>query len=87
MPSQRTHTTQSGKHARNAAPARFGIRHPAFAIRPARQNCGNGTIWYTTGSDKTPTSFNASTLGTLRDRLLPKLLSGEWSVPNYDSEL
>ena len=26
------------------------------------QYCGNGTIWHTTGSGKTLTSFNASTL-------------------------
>ena len=53
MPSHRTHTVQPRKHARNAAPARFGIRNSAFAIRPARQNCGNG---------KAPISFKASTL-------------------------
>ena len=55
MPSQRTHTTQSRKHARKAVPARF-------ASRPARQNCGNATIWHTTGSGKTLPPFNASTL-------------------------
>ena len=62
MPSQRTHTTQSRKHARKAVPARFDIHNAAFAIRPAHQNCGNGTIWHNTGSGKTPTSFKASTL-------------------------
>ncbi len=30
MPSQRTHTTQSSKHARKAVPARFDIRGSAF---------------------------------------------------------
>lgn len=82
MPSQRTHTTQSSKHARNAAPARFDIR-------PARQNCGNGTIWHNTGSDKTPTSSKASTLATLRDpdnSELPKLLSGDLSVAEMEKE-
>ena len=39
-----------------------------------------GFIWHTTGSGKTLTSFNASTLATLRDRLLPKLLSGEQPI-------
>ena len=43
-------------------------------------NCGNGTIWSTTGSGKTLTSFNASTLANLRDTLLPELLSGELSI-------
>jgi type I restriction enzyme R subunit len=38
---------------------------------------GNGFIWHTTGSGKTLTSFKAS---TLRDTLLPKLLSGELST-------
>ncbi len=34
----------------------------------------SGYIWHTTGNGKTLTSFNAS---TLRDTLLPKVLSGE----------
>ena len=53
MSSQRTHTTQSSKHARKALPARFDIRNSAFAIRPVRQNCRNGTA---------PISFKDSTL-------------------------
>ena len=44
------------------------------------QNCGNGYIWHTTGSGKTLTSFKVTALSTLRDTLLPKLLSGELSV-------
>ena len=43
---------------------------------------GNGFVWHTTGSGKTLTSFKASTLATLRDRLPPKLLSGEIQIPN-----
>ncbi|MBL9118063.1 MAG: hypothetical protein JNJ83_23845 [Verrucomicrobiaceae bacterium] len=38
----------------------------------------NGFVWHTTGSGKTLTSFNASTLATL----LPKLLSGEIKTIN-----
>ena len=38
---------------------------------------GNGFICHTTGSGKTLTSVKASTLATLRDTLLPKLLSGQ----------
>ena len=49
-------------------------------VQCIHDNCGNGYIWSTTGSGKTLTSFKASTLATLCDTLLPKLLSGEWST-------
>jgi hypothetical protein len=42
---------------------------------------GNGFVWYTTGSGKTLTFFKSSTLATLRDALLPKLLGGEFTIP------
>ena len=35
------------------------------------------SLWHTTGSGQTLTSFKASALATLRDTLLPKLMSGE----------
>lgn len=80
MPSQRTQTTQPRKHARKAVPTRFDIRNSAVGIRPVHQNCDNGFIWLTTGSGKTRTSFNLSNLATLRDTLIPKLLSGELAI-------
>ena len=42
-------------------------------------NC-NGDIWHNTSIGKALTSFNAVTLATLSDTLLPKLLNGEISA-------
>jgi type I site-specific restriction-modification system R (restriction) subunit len=72
----------------------FDIRNSAFEISPRPYQVyavkhmvtcidddnGNGYIWHTTGSGKTPTSFKAATLTKLRDTLLPKLLSMELSL-------
>ena len=55
----------------------IAVRH---RVKCMDDDNGNGFIWHTTGSGKTLTSFKASTLATLRDTLLPKLLSGELSV-------
>lgn len=53
----------------------YAVQHMVKCI--ADEN-GNGYVWHITGSGKTLTSFNASTLATL----LPKLLSGEIKTIN-----
>ena len=74
--------------------AHFDIRNSAFETSPwpyqvyavkhmvtcIDDDNGNGTIWHTTGSGMTLTSFKAATLCALHDTLLPKLLSGELSL-------
>jgi|GEM_PF-3672479 type I site-specific restriction-modification system R (restriction) subunit len=48
-------------------------------LREDARDPGNSFIWRNTGSGKTLTSFNASTLATL----LPKLLNGELAVQQH----
>ena len=55
----------------------YAVQHMVKCIE---EDNGNGFIWHTTGSGKTLTSFKAATLASLRDTLLPKLLTGELSV-------
>ena len=59
----------------------YAVKHIVTCIH---EDSGNGIIWHTTGSGKTLTSFKASTLATLRDTLLPKMLSGELSVNEHN---
>ena len=46
-------------------------------VQCIEDDAGKGFVWSTTGSGRMLTSFKASTLATLRDTLLPKLLSGQ----------